>query len=177
MLPPNTRLKVAALLLEEALCCLVFSTSAAAYARFVRRQHMKQLHGPSFKTRSLVVVTTAILSACVVRVRAKIADPAFPRAGMCPEAVAVFATPTAIGRKYIEVAQLSTGPFGGDFRPSAAQVEDAERKKAAQLGANGIILRHALGGHELRYDDAVAIFIPEDSARAAGLCATPPSAQ
>jgi hypothetical protein len=90
---------------------------------------------------------------------------------MCPEAVAVFRSPAEVTKKYVEVAQLSTGPFGADFRPTVEQVERAQQKKAAQLGANGIILNHALGSRQLRYDDAVAIFIPEDSGHAMDVCA------
>src|ERR1051325_2372346 len=118
----------------------------------------------------IVRVAAAIFSACVP-VRVKFADPVYPRAATCPEAVAVFAAPSDVRKQYVEIAQLSTGPFGGDFRPSSWQVEDAQRKKAAQLGANGLILRHALGGRELLYDDAVAIFMPEDTAHAADVLA------
>ena len=114
---------------------------------------------------------SAVLGGCVVHVRAKIADPAFPRAGMCPEAVTIFAAPSDITKRYLEIAELSTGPFGGDFRPSAEQVQTAQQKKAAQLGANGMIIGYALGGRQLQYDDAVAIFIPADSAHAAEVCA------
>lgn len=120
---------------------------------------------------TLGAVGSAILCACV-HPRAKILNPVFPRAGMCFEAVAVFAAPTEIGKEYIEVAELSVAPHGGDWAPSPQQVQEVERKKAAQLGANGIILRHLSGGREVLYDDALAIFIPQDSARAAELCAT-----
>ena len=36
--PPNMRLKLAALRLKEALCCLTFGASAAAQARSVRQR-------------------------------------------------------------------------------------------------------------------------------------------
>jgi hypothetical protein len=121
--------------------------------------------------RSIVAAAaTLILGACVP-VRVRMADPTLPRASICPEAVTTFATPAEVGKGYVEVAQLSAGPFGAHFVPSTWKVEEAKRKKAAQLGANGIILRHALGGRELLYDDVVAIFIPADSARAAEVCA------
>jgi len=132
---------------------------------------MKDWRTSTFSLGISGTVLTAMVGACVPVVRVKLADRSLPRASLCPEAVVVFTSPEEVGKQYVEVAQLSTAPPGGDFVPSREQVHRAERKKAGQLGANGIILRQALGGRELLYDDAVAIFIPEDSAGAAKLCA------
>jgi len=132
---------------------------------------MHHLRATHLHLWTLGAVGSVVLCACV-HPRAKILNPAFPRAGMCLEAVAVFGAPTEIGKAYVEVAELSVPQHGGDWAPSPQQVQEAERKKAAQLGANGIILGHLSGGREVLYDDALAIFIPQDSARAAELCAT-----
>src|SRR5882672_1245596 len=116
------------------------------------------------------MAATAVVTACV-HVRVQATTPAAMRASLCPEAVVLFAAPGDVHKAYVEVAQFSTGPFGADYRPSPEDVQRATRKKAAALGANGLILHHALGGRELRYDDAVAIFVPDDSAAAAAACA------
>jgi len=116
------------------------------------------------------MAATAVVTACV-HVRVQATTPAVIRASLCPDAVVLFAAPGDIHKTYVEVAELSTGPFGVDYRPSRDDVQRATRKKAAALGANGLILNHALGGRELRYDDAVAIFVPDDSADAAAVCA------
>src|SRR5205823_377785 len=75
-----------------------------------------------------------------------------------------------VGKPYVEVAQISPSR-DGVREPSPALVERAERSKAAQLGANGLILHHIAGSREVLYDDALAIFIPADSARANDECA------
>jgi hypothetical protein len=49
----------------------------------------------------------------------------------------------------------------------------AERKKAAEFGANALILGHRLDQPQPAGQKAVAIFIPADSARAAGMCQPP----
>lgn len=104
-----------------------------------------------------------------VRVHASILNRAFPRAGMCPAAVTLFNAPAEVGKPYVEVAQISPS-LGGDREPPPEAVDQAERNKAAELGANGVILNHIAGSREVLYDDGLAIFIPADSARASAEC-------
>ena len=106
-----------------------------------------------------------------VRAHARILNRSFPRAGMCPAGVALFDAPSEVGKPYVEVAQISPTRDGGRD-PGPAAVERAERSKAAKLGANGLILHHIAGSREVLYDDALAIFVPADSARANDECAT-----
>jgi hypothetical protein len=108
-------------------------------------------------------------SAPRVHAHARILNAAFPRGGMCPAAVTLFAAPGEVGKPYVEVAQIS--PSGGGSRePTPEAVDEAERDKAAELGANGLILNHIAGSREVLYDDALAIFIAADSARAREEC-------
>jgi len=104
-----------------------------------------------------------------VHAHPRILNRAFPRAGMCPAAVALFDAPSDVGRPYVEVAQISPSR-DGSREPTPEVVDEAERNKAAELGANGVILNHIAGSREVLYDDALAIFIPADSARASAEC-------
>ena len=104
-----------------------------------------------------------------VRAHARILNRAFPRPGMCAAAVTLFDAPSEVGKPYIEVAELSPSGDGGREPPPEA-VDEAERNKAAKLGANGLILHHIAGSREVLYDDALAIFIPADSTRASAEC-------
>ena len=106
-----------------------------------------------------------------VRAHADILNRSFHRPGICPAAVALFDAPSEVGKPYVEVAQISPTRDGGRD-PGPEAVERAERNKAATLGANGLILHHIAGSREVLYDDALAIFIAADSARASDECAT-----
>jgi hypothetical protein len=109
-----------------------------------------------------------------VRAHARILNRAFPRTGICPAAVTLFAAPSEVGKPYVEVAQISPSR-DGSREPTPEQVDEAERNKAAELGANGVILNHIAGSREVLYDDALAIFIPADSALAGDACVSDPS--
>src|ERR1051325_2700443 len=104
-----------------------------------------------------------------VHAHARILNRAFPRPGMCPAAVTLFAAPSEVGKPYVEVAQISPSR-SGSREPTPEQVDEAERNKAAELGANGVILKHIAGSREVLYYDALAIYVPADSARASAEC-------
>jgi hypothetical protein len=109
-----------------------------------------------------------------VHAHARILNRAFPRTGTCPAAVTVFDTPSEVGKPYVEVAQISPSR-DGSREPTPEQVDEAERNKAAELGANGMILNHIAGSREVLYDDALAIFIAADSALAGDACVSDPT--
>jgi hypothetical protein len=104
-----------------------------------------------------------------VHAHARILNRAFPRSGICAAAVTLFDAPSEVGKPYVEVAQISPSR-DGSREPAPEQVAEAERNKAAELGANGVILNHIAGSREVLYDDALAIWIPADSARASAEC-------
>jgi len=104
-----------------------------------------------------------------VHAHAHLLNRAFPRTAICPAAVTVFDAPSEVGKPYVEVAQISPSR-DGSREPTPEQVVEAERNKAAELGANGVILNHIAGSREVLYDDALAIWIAADSARASAEC-------
>lgn len=126
------------------------------------------------------------LTACV-STNAALLDPTVKLAPVCPEGVALFTTAERVGSAYTEVAILnSTGESG---MTSEEGMYNSMRKKAASLGANGIILnsiKEPSAGSKIvgslfgtgaeRKGSSIAIHIPADSARVREACqATPPS--
>lgn len=99
----------------------------------------------------------------------------------CPEAVQVFTDSSKVGKPYSEVALLSSS--GDNDMTSESGMIKSQQKKAAQLGANGIILGQMkdastgaqvaqafLGTSANRKGRAIAIYIPSDTARVAAAC-------
>ncbi len=98
------------------------------------------------------------------------ASPTFYRPSICPEAVSIFGGFSQVGKSYIKVAELIPPPGGAEYMPDPHDVVRAQRKKAGQLGANGLVIEQRRSGHGL-YNTALAIFIPEDSGLATTTCA------
>jgi hypothetical protein len=100
--------------------------------------------------------------------------PVVERTPLCSAAVTFFDTPGELSEPYVEVARLSVW-WPADMIARVSTVESAIQKKAAQLGANGLIRGRLVGSDTVqpRYQDdvaGVAIFRPADSARAAAAC-------
>ncbi len=122
-------------------------------------------------------VAIALLSACYVHTRAHMIAPVITRPSLCPESVTFFDAPTELSEPYVEVARLSVW-WPADMIAHVSTVETAIQKKAAQLGANGLIRGRLVGSDTVqpRYEGdvaGVAIFRPRDSARAAAACGSP----
>ena len=120
------------------------------------------------------------LTACYVHTRACMIAPVTQRIRVCPAAVRFFDAPSDVGTPYVEVAQFSVW-WPPDMVADLRTVEDAERSKAAKLGANGIIRGRLVRGDSVqpRYQgdtSAVAIFIAADSAHMIEACAVSPRA-
>ena len=118
---------------------------------------------------TLPSAVVALLGACFlpIHIRTRVVNPSFPRARLCVEAVSVFHAPAEVKKDYVAVAELIAPPGGAEYMPDPRRVLRAQQEKAAQLGANGLIVeRHQSHG----YDDALAIFIPEDSVHALSVC-------
>lgn len=133
------------------------------------------------------VVSIASLAGCV-STNAAILDPSVKYQKICPDGVAIFTSAQRVSGDYREVALLhSKGESGWtDERQMAA----SQRKKAAALGANGIvmgdikepnagtkIIGSILGTGSERKGAAVAIYIPSDSGRVQKACGTGPKYQ
>ena len=108
--------------------------------------------------------------------RAHMIGPVLKRPSSCPAAVRFFDARADITEPYLEVARLEPW-WPPDGIAYVRTVEDAERNKAAKLGANGVIRGRVLGGDSIntRYEDklsGIAIFIPTDSVQAVNACAS-----
>ena len=117
----------------------------------------------------------ALLGACYVHTRAQMVAPVINRPSFCPAAVEFFGARGDLSEPYVEVARLSVW-WPADMIAHVSTVESAIQKKAAQLGANGLIRGRLVGTDTIqpRYEDdlaGTAIFLPRDSARAAAVCA------
>jgi hypothetical protein len=102
--------------------------------------------------------------------------PVVVRPSLCPEAVTFFDPATELSETYLAVARLSVW-WPADMVAHVSTVEAAVRKRAAQLGANGLIRGRLVGSDTVqpRYEGdvaGVAIFLPQDSAGAAATCAS-----
>jgi len=132
----------------------------------------------------LFPILTVLLIACV-STNAMVLNPSLRLAPACPEGVQVFTDSSKVGKPYTEVAVLSSS--GDNDLTTESGMLNSQRKKAAELGANGIILgamkdastgaqvaQALLGTSANRKGRAVAIYIPSDSARVAAACNVAP---
>lgn len=123
-----------------------------------------------------------LLSAACVHTNAAVLDPSVTYLRTCPEAVVIYTAPDKVGKPYREVALLNSK--GESSWTSEGGMLNSQRKKAAQLGANGLILSGIdepkagtkilgafLGTGAERKGKALAIYVPEDSTRNAEVCA------
>src|SRR6185437_2542249 len=113
----------------------------------------------------------AIVPACFlpIHITAEMANPTVYRPSICPEAVSIFGGLSEVRKSYSKVAELIPPPGGAEYMPDPHDVVRAQRKKAGQLGANGLVIELQRPEHG-RYNMALAIFIPEDSMLATTTC-------
>ena len=136
--------------------------------------------------RRLVLLTVgAVLSTACVYTGATVLDSSAQHPAICPEAVRLFTGADKVPGEYGEVAVL-TSKGDVDLTSEEGMVK-SQRKKAAKLGANGLILgdqkdpstgakiaKAVLGTSANRKGRATAIYIPGDSARVREACAGKP---
>lgn len=104
----------------------------------------------------------------------------------CPAAVSIYTAEGRVGRPYRTIAYLNAS--GESVWTSEEEMVLALRDRAAELGANGLILGavrepglglkvlgEILGPGANREGVAAAIYIPEDSVRSRSSCSRPPS--
>jgi hypothetical protein len=124
---------------------------------------------------------TVLFCACV-RTNAALIDPSVQLARTCSDAVKLFTTPDKVGHPYREVALLNAK--GESNWSDEGDMISSMRDKAAELGANAIILNKidepsaltkvigevAKTGSQ-RKGNALAIYVPSDSTNTATICA------
>jgi hypothetical protein len=131
--------------------------------------------------RHLSTMSLAIVTAACVHTNAAVLDPSALYQKTCPDAVVVYTSPERVGKPYKEVALLNSKGESG--MTSEEGMVKSQRKKAAQLGANGLILSGVdepkpgtkiigalLGTGAERKGKALAIYVPDDSAKTAATC-------
>ena len=131
--------------------------------------------------RMVGVAAIALLAGCV-STNAAILNPSIKLAPICPDGVQLFTTTDKVGKDYREIALLNA--TGETSFTTEQGMYNSLRKKAAELGANGLILdpinepkpgtkvlAAVHGTSAERKGSALAIDIPADSARVREICA------
>src|SRR6266480_3195376 len=130
---------------------------------------------------SLLARVGIVLMAACVHTNAAVMDVTEKFAPLCPDGVKVFADTSKIGQPYHEVALLNSKGESGST--SEAGMIKSQRKKAAELGANGIVLgafQEPKAGTKIvgalfgtgaeRKGSALAIYVPGASSRVHRAC-------
>jgi len=133
--------------------------------------------------KSLLTVSAAVilLGGCV-STNASLIDPSVHLARTCPAGIKLYTTPDRVGQPYREVAILNAK--GESNWSDEEDMIESMRDKAAEIGANGIILsgidepsaltkvigQVAKTGSQ-RKGKALAIYVPSDSTNTATACA------
>jgi hypothetical protein len=130
--------------------------------------------------RPIFLLFPVVLAACV-QTNAAILDVTAQHAPICPDGVKLYTDTASIGGPFERVAVLtSTGSSG---LTTANGMMNSQRQRAAKLGANGVLLGQIheasagakvagafLGTGTERTGEALAIYVPGDSARVARAC-------
>jgi hypothetical protein len=128
-----------------------------------------------------VTIAVFLLSGCV-STNASLIDPSVHLARTCPEAIKLYTTPDRVGQPYREVAILNAK--GESNWSDEEDMIESMREKAAEVGANGIVLsgidepsaltkvigQVAKTGSQ-RKGKALAIYVPSDATNTATACA------
>ena len=138
---------------------------------------------PSTVLRSAIRAALVCLVGACVHTNAAVLDPSVRYQRICPDAVVMYTSPEKVGKAYREVALLNSK--GESSWTSEQGMMNSQRKKAAELGANGIILSGidepkagtkiigaVLGTGSERKGKALAIYVPDDSLHNAEVCAS-----
>jgi hypothetical protein len=133
------------------------------------------------KPLPILLVAAALLSACV-STNAALIDPSVQLARTCPAAIKLYTTPDRVGKPYREVAMLNAK--GESNWSDEGDMINSMRDKAAEVGANGIILNKIDEPNALtkvigqvaktgsqRKGAALAIYVPSDSVSNVAVCA------
>ena len=109
-----------------------------------------------------VAVLVSLLAACVSTQATHLAGYDPKRPPSCPDSVRVYASASGIGAEYIELALLHAS--GAEFATQDQMVQSL-RKKAAEVGATGLILKGftEAGYRQFQGAEATAIWLARDS--------------
>jgi hypothetical protein len=124
-------------------------------------------------THLFSIVVAVFLAAACASTHATMLDPSSPqRARVCAAGVQLFTDESKVGGPYSQVAILTW--HDDDPTSGIEKMLKSQRKKAGELGANGLILGESvqLQGRAGAFVSrpAVGIFIPSDTARSRAAC-------
>lgn len=121
-----------------------------------------------------------LLAACT-QTNAALMDNSIHLARTCPDAVRIYSSPSRVGVEYQEIALLNSTGLSNWTTESGMM--KSMRQKAAEVGANGIIMGNidepgagakvaaqVLGAYTERKGKSVAIYVPSDEARIRAVC-------
>jgi hypothetical protein len=124
----------------------------------------------------------AVVVCGCVSTNAALIDPSVQLARTCKTAIKLYTTPDRVGKPYREVAVLHAK--GESNWSDEGDMIESMRDKAAEVGANGIILSkidepsaltkvigEVVKTGSQRKGNALAIYVPSDSTSTATLCA------
>jgi hypothetical protein len=132
--------------------------------------------------KSLPSLLFAVVVCGCVSTNAALIDPSVQLARTCKTAIKLYTTPERVGKPYREVAVLNAK--GESNWSDEGDMIESMRDKAAEVGANGIILSkidepsaltkvigEVVKTGSQRKGNALAIYVPSDSTSTATLCA------
>jgi len=128
------------------------------------------------------MVLALVASACGVRTKTTPIAPQFSRAPTCVDAIETYQSRGQVPNDYYEVAWISAE--GNSVYTSEGKIQDQVRKKAADAGANAVIVNDfkeaanapkvigaALGANSAdTKTSALAIYVPADAGRVTLKC-------
>lgn len=134
------------------------------------------------RRNTLLLLSGAFIATACVSTNASLIDPSVKLARTCPSAIKLYTTPDRVGQPYREVAILNAK--GESNWSDEDDMIQSMRDKAAEVGANGIILsgidepsaltkvigQVAKTGSQ-RKGKALAIYVPSDATNTATTCA------
>ncbi len=138
-------------------------------------------NGKSRVLHGAMLFALLILFSGCVHTRATVLDTTIRPRELCPDGVKIYLTKQDAPVDYIALALLQSS--GNDTYTTGAGMINSQRKKAAKLGANGLILSEQkdpdgltkiagalFGTSTSRKGNAVAILVPSDTTRAYQVC-------
>lgn len=128
---------------------------------------------------------SVLITACV-KTQATMLNPSMTqRPAICADGVTLFTDSSRVGKPFVEVALFNS--TGNQTWTSEAGMLNSQRKQAAKIGANGVVLQGTqdagqgaqvaaaiFGTPANRRGHAMAIYIPSDTARVRQACAGKP---
>ena len=139
------------------------------------------MRAPSrFRLGAPAVLGAGLLAACVTT-NATLLDTTVRPRQVCPDGVRVYLTPADVPEDAVQLALLNSK--GDDDLTSESEMIASQRSKAAEVGATGLVLGERtdassgakfaaalFGTSKNRKGNALAVFVPSDTARAYGAC-------